>query len=324
VSGPVNDDRKRVDIGPVVALSGGVGGAKLVHGLSLALPPGSLTAIVNTGDDFVHLGLPVSPDLDSVLYALSGLSDAARGWGRRDETWTFMAALKGLGGPSWFNLGDGDLAMHVLRRQYLDAGDTLTRATARIAASLGVATALLPMSDDPVRTRVRTDEGWLDFQDYFVGRQCAPAVREVAFEGAARARAQPQALAALARGDLGAVVICPSNPYLSVDPLLALPALRAALLAAGAAGVPVIAVSPLVGGKAIKGPAAKLMAELGLEVTNDTIASHYAGLASVFVSDETDPPPALPPGMRGVRAQTVMRTDADRRALADAVLASGR
>ena len=306
--------------GPVVALSGGVGGAKLVHGLSLALPPGSLTAIVNTGDDFVHLGLPVSPDLDSVLYALAGLSDAVRGWGRRDETWTFMAALKGLGGPSWFNLGDGDLAMHVLRGQYLAAGDTLATATSRIAQALGVATTILPMSDDPVRTRVRTDEGWLDFQDYFVGRQCAPAVRAIAFEGAAQARAHPQAVAALARGDLRAVVICPSNPYLSVDPLLALPELRAALLSARAAGVPVVAVSPLVGGKAIKGPAAKLMAELGLEVTNDTIARHYAGLASVFVSDESDPPPALPAGMRGVRAQTVMRNDDDRRALAAAVL----
>ena len=308
--------------GHIVALSGGVGRAKLVHGLSLALPPGALTAIVNTGDDFVHLGLPVSPDLDSVLYALAGLSDAVRGWGRRDETWTFMAALKGLGGPSWFNLGDGDLAMHVLRGQYLAAGDTLAHATARIAQALGVATVLLPMSDDPVRTRVRTEEGWMDFQEYFVGRQCVPAVREVAFEGAEQARAQPQALAALARGDLRAVVLCPSNPYLSVDPLLALPALRAALQAARAAGVPVIAVSPLVGGKAIKGPAAKLMAELGLEVTNDTIARHYTGLATVFVSDETDPPPALPAGMRGMRAQTVMRTDADRRALAETVLAN--
>jgi LPPG:FO 2-phospho-L-lactate transferase len=310
--------------GHVVALSGGVGGAKLVHGLALALPPGSLTAIVNTGDDFVHLGLPVSPDLDSVLYALAGLSDAVRGWGRRDETWTFMAALKGLGGPGWFNLGDGDLAMHVLRRQHIDAGDTLTQAMARIAASLGVDTTLLPMSDDPVRTRVRTDEGWLDFQEYFVGRQCVPAVREVAFEGAKQARAQSQALAALARSDLRAIVICPSNPYLSVDPLLALPQLRAALQSARAAGVPVIAVSPLVGGKAIKGPAAKLMAELGLEVTNDTIARHYAGLASVFVSDESDPPPVMPAAMRGLRAQTVMRGDVDRRALADAVLAAGR
>jgi LPPG:FO 2-phospho-L-lactate transferase len=231
-----------------------------------------------------------------------------------------MAALKGLGGPAWFNLGDGDLAMHVLRGHFLAAGDTLTQATARVAGSLGVATTLLPMSDDPVRTRVRTDEGWLDFQDYFVGRQCAPAVREIAFEGAARARAQPRALAALAHSDLRAIVICPSNPYLSVDPLLALPELRAALQAARTAGVPVIAVSPLVGGKVIKGPAAKLMVELGLEVSNDTIARHYAGRASVFVSDEADPPPALPPGMHGVRAQTVMRNDADRRALADAVL----
>jgi len=320
--GHVGDDEKSANHGHVVALSGGVGGAKLVHGLSLALPPASLTAIVNTGDDFVHLGLPVSPDLDSVLYALAGLSDAVRGWGRREETWTFMGALKGLGGPSWFNLGDGDLALHVLRGHYLATGDSLTQATARIAQSLGVVTTLLPMSDQPVRTRVRTDEGWLDFQEYFVGRQCAPAVREIGFEGAAHAAAQPLTLAALARRDLRAVVICPSNPYLSVDPLLSLPDLRGALQAARSAGVPVIAVSPLVGGKAIKGPAAKLMAELGLEVANDTIARHYAGLASVFVSDATDPPPGLPPGMHGVRAQTVMRNDADRRALAEAVLSA--
>ncbi|MFM2288501.1 MAG: hypothetical protein RL684_1644 [Pseudomonadota bacterium] len=304
--------------GHVVALSGGVGGAKLVHGLGLALPDASLTAIVNTGDDFRHLGLHVSPDIDSVLYALSGLSDPERGWGRREETWTFMTALKGLRGETWFNLGDGDLAMHVERSWRLSQGETLTQATARACAALGIHPRVLPMSDQPVRTRLRTDEGWLDFQDYFVGHQCRPRVHEIAYEGAEVAQALPAALEALARPDLRAVVICPSNPFLSIEPMLAMPALRAALANAPA---PVIAVTPIIGGKALKGPAAKLMAELGLEVGNETVARRYAGLAQVFVADSSDPLPGVVPGVRMAQAQTIMHTDDDRRMLAEAVLA---
>ena len=177
--------------GPVVALCGGVGGAKLAHGLALALAAGELTVIVNTGDDFEHLGLQISPDLDSVLYALAGLSDPVRGWGRRDESWNFMAALKSLGGPDWFQLGDADLALHVRRTWRLAQGAALSEVTAEICGALGIAIRVLPMSDDPVRTRVLTAEGGLDFQEYFVHRQCRPAVLGFEFAGAAGARAQP-------------------------------------------------------------------------------------------------------------------------------------
>ena len=302
----------------VVALSGGVGGAKLVDGLSRALPPDALTVIVNTGDDFEHLGLAISPDIDSVVYALAGLSDPVRGWGRRDETWNFMAALSQLGGPDWFRIGDADLAMHVERSARLSRGESLSAVTARICAALGVGARVLPMSDDRVRTRLRTDEGWLEFQEYFVGRQCRPRVSEIAYEGASSARAQPDVLDALREQGLRAVVICPSNPFLSVEPILAIPELRAALQNAGA---PVVAVTPIVGGQAIKGPAAKMMRELGIEVASACVAARYAGLVDVFVADSSDPQPDPIAGMRIVRTQSVMRTEEDRRALAESVLA---
>jgi LPPG:FO 2-phospho-L-lactate transferase len=305
--------------GPVVALSGGVGGAKLVHGLSLALAPDDLTVVVNTGDDFQHLGLHVAPDIDSVVYALSGLSDAVRGWGRRDESWTFMAALKGLGGAGWFQLGDADLAMHVERSWRLAQGETLSAVTARFCQALGIAVRVLPMSDDPVRTRLRTDAGWLDFQDYFVRRQCQPVVHELEFAGASTARAHPEVLTALARQDLRAVVICPSNPFVSVEPILAVPGIRAALLATAA---PVIAVTPIIGGKAVKGPAAKMLAELGLEVSGSAVARRYAELIDVFISDASDAPLAAMAGVRMVRAQTLMASTEDRVSLARAVLAA--
>src|SRR6185312_51623 len=217
--------------GHVVALCGGVGGAKLAQGLSVALPPEELTIVVNTGDDFRHLGLCISPDLDSVMYALAGLSDPVRGWGRRNETWTFMEALEGLGGEIWFQLGDGDLAMHVERTWRLAQGAPLSDVTAHLCRALGIAIRVLPMSDDPVRTRVRTDEGWLDFQDYFVRRRCEPMVHEVAFHGAATARMQPDFVAALTDPQLKAVVICPSNPFISIEPILAVPGVREALAA---------------------------------------------------------------------------------------------
>jgi LPPG:FO 2-phospho-L-lactate transferase len=303
----------------VVALSGGVGGAKLVHGLSLALAPDELTVVVNTGDDFRHLGLHISPDIDSVVYALSGLADAARGWGRRDETWTFMAALKGLGAESWFNLGDADLAMHVERSWRLAQGESLSAVTAHLCRALDIAVRVLPMSDDPVHTRLLSSQGWLDFQDYFVRQRCRPVVREVAFAGAEAARAQPEVLAALARPDLCAVVICPSNPFVSVEPILAVPGMRAALRAARA---PIIAVTPIIGGQAVKGPAAKMMAELGLEVSAGALAQRYAGLVNVFISDQSDPAPPAVAGVRLLRAQTLMTTIDDRVGLARAVLAA--
>jgi LPPG:FO 2-phospho-L-lactate transferase len=303
--------------GHIVALSGGVGGAKLAHGLSLALPPEELSIIVNTGDDFRHLGLHIAPDLDSVMYALAGLSDPVRGWGRREETWTFMDALKGLGGETWFQVGDGDLAMHVERSWRLAQGAGLREVTGHLCRALGVASRVLPMSDDPVRTRVLTAEGWLDFQEYFVHRQCKPAVREFQFAGAETARAQPEALAALARRDLRAVIICPSNPFVSVEPILAVPGLRAAIRQSH---TPVVAVTPIIGGKAVKGPAAKMMVELGLEVSGAAVAQRYAGLIDGFVIDHADAFPEPLPGVTFFSAATLMNSTYDQLRLAHTVL----
>ena len=306
--------------GQVVALCGGVGGAKLAHGLSMALATaelGSLTIVVNTGDDFKHLGLSISPDLDSVMYALADLSDPVRGWGRRDESWRFMEALKGLGAESWFQLGDTDLAVHIERSWRLTGGATLTEVTAHLCQSLGITASVLPMSDDPVSTRVLTEEGWLDFQDYFVRRQCQPTVREFEFAGAAHAKPQPDVLAALQRSDLRAVIICPSNPFVSVEPILSVPGIRSALRATAA---PVIAVTPIIGGKAIKGPAAKMMHELGLEVTPAAIARRYADFIDAFMVDASDPIPEPVPDVKFLSAATLMTRIEDRLWLARAVL----
>jgi LPPG:FO 2-phospho-L-lactate transferase len=303
--------------GHVVALCGGVGGAKLAHGLAMALEPADLSLIVNTGDDFRHLGLSISPDLDSVTYALSGLSDPVRGWGRKQETWRFMEALQGLGGESWFQLGDGDLALHVERTWRLAQGATLSEVTAHFCSVLGITARVLPMSDDPVRTRVLADEGWLDFQDYFVRRQCQPVVRGFAFEGAQTARAQPEALKTLRRADLRAVVICPSNPFVSVEPILALPALREALQHSRA---PVVAVTPIIGGKAIKGPAGKMLSELGLDVSGAAVARRYAGLIDGFLVDAADPMPEPLQGVVFFKAPTLMTDGETRLRLAQDVL----
>jgi LPPG:FO 2-phospho-L-lactate transferase len=305
--------------GHVLALCGGVGGAKLAHGLSRVLPSDALTIAVNTGDDFDFLGLRVCPDLDSVVYALAGLSDTERGWGRSGETWRFHESLAALGGEDWFRLGDRDLAMHVLRTRALHAGQSLTAFTAGVTASLGIGCAIVPMSDMPVRTELHTDEGWLEFQEYFVHRQCRPRLLELRFAGAATALLQPAIRHALERADLRAVILCPSNPFVSVGPLLALPELRAGLAAARA---PVIAVTPIVGGQALKGPAAKMMAELALPVTPGAVARHYLGVIDAFVADEQDTPEDVP-GITMFRAQTVMHTVSERDALARAVLAIG-
>jgi LPPG:FO 2-phospho-L-lactate transferase len=304
-------------IGHVVALCGGVGGAKLAHGLTLALPAEALSIIVNTGDDFTHLGLHIAPDLDSVTYALAGLSDPVRGWGRREETWTFMKALQELKGETWFQLGDGDLALHVVRSSRLARGDSLSEVTSHICSNLGITARLLPMSDDPVRTRVLSEDGWLDFQEYFVHRQCRPVVREFKFDGAGRARAQPEALAALSRPDLRAIIICPSNPFVSIEPILAVPGFRAALRDSGA---PVIAVTPIINGKAIKGPAAKMMNELGFDVSGAAVAQRYAGLIDGFVFDHTDAQPNPQPGVTFFSARTLMTSTEDRVHLARVVL----
>jgi LPPG:FO 2-phospho-L-lactate transferase len=303
--------------GPVVALSGGIGGAKLALGLSRVVPPERLIVVANTGDDFEHLGLAISPDLDTLMYTLAGLSDPERGWGRRDETWTFMAALAALAGETWFQLGDGDLATHVERTRRLAAGEPLSRITDDFCRRLGIRASILPMSEDRVRTRVRTSDGWLDFQDYFVRRRCAPEVKELAYDGAAQARPHPAFIAALADARLRAVIICPSNPYLSVDPIVALPGVRAALKTCAA---PVIAVSPIIGGRAVKGPTAKMMRELGFPSTATAIAHHYDGLTDLLLVDHSEGEISLP-NMRIAKAAILMFTLADREALAKAVLA---
>jgi LPPG:FO 2-phospho-L-lactate transferase len=300
----------------VVALCGGVGGAKLARGLYEVLGP-DLTVVVNTGDDFEHLGLTISPDVDTVLYTLADLNDRERGWGRADETWNFMSALAEVGGETWFNLGDRDLALHVERTRRLKKGQSLTRVVADFARSFGISAAVLPMSDDPVRTIVVTDEGALPFQKYFVGLRCAPIVRKVTFEGANSARVSPDVTAAFRKRDVAAIVICPSNPYLSVDPVLAVPGIRELL---HEASTPIIAVSPIIGGAAIKGPTTKIMAELAVEATNDSIARHYDGIIDGLIIDKQDEAEAqaLPVATR-VTA-TLMTTLADRVALAHDVL----
>jgi LPPG:FO 2-phospho-L-lactate transferase len=309
-----------------VALSGGVGGAKLSLGLvSLLAPrmapsstrhPGSrdaveaireprLTIIANTGDDFEHLGLHISPDVDTTLYTLGDIVNTETGWGRRDETWSFMQATAGLGGPTWFKLGDRDLATHVERTRRLRAGESLTAITVHLSEQLHISACILPMSDDPVRTFVDTDEGTLPFQDYFVREQCRPVVRQLRYEGAHAAGPTAQVLNALSDPALAGIIICPSNPWLSIDPMLAIPGMRQAMRASGA---PVIAVSPIIGGKAVKGPTAKIMAELGLVSDAAAVARHYGDLIDGFVLDAQDEALAARIGVPVTVTNTLMRT----------------
>jgi LPPG:FO 2-phospho-L-lactate transferase len=308
-----------VDCGPVLALSGGVGGAKLALGLYRAVPSGTLTVVANTGDDFEHLGLAISPDLDTLLYTLSGRANPELGWGREGETWTFMTALEALGGETWFRLGDGDLATHIERTRRLRAGESLSAIMDDFRRRLGIRARLLPMSDDKVRTRLRTEEGWLDFQDYFVRLRCAPVISELAFAGAETSHPHPDFLAALAAPELRAVILCPSNPFISIDPILAVPGVRDALRACRA---PVIAVSPIVAGQAVKGPTAKMMAELGLPVDAATPSRHYADFLDVYIADETDAAAVADLDIAVVLARTLMQSLADREALARTVLAA--
>ena len=300
-----------------VALSGGIGGAKLALGLARLLG-GRLTVIVNTGDDFEHLGLAISPDVDTTLYTLAGVANPETGWGRRDETWSFIEAVAELGGPAWFRLGDRDLATHVERTRRLKAGATPTSVTAHLSERLGVAARVLPMSDDPVRTVVESDAGTLAFQEYFVRNRCRPVVRSLRYEGAGAARMTAQVEAALSAATLGGVILCPSNPWLSIDPILAVPGMRAALRASGA---PVIAVSPIVGGRAVKGPTAKIMAELGLAPDMRSIAGHYRGLLNALVVDAADGEAAKDLPLRTSVTGTLMQTVDDKIALARHCLA---
>ena len=307
----------------VLALTGGIGGAKLALGLMKVLDPDQVSFVVNTGDDFEHLGFHISPDVDTLVYTLAGEANADTGWGRRDESWHFMRAAEQLGLPTWFRLGDRDLALHVHRRQRLAEGATLTEVTREISQHLGVPQSVLPMSNDPVRTRVLTPDGPLAFQHYFVRDRCQPAVTGFEFDGIEDAAINPEveALFATSGDGLGAIVICPSNPFVSVDPILDLPGMRGLLRSVG---VPIIAVSPIVGGRAIKGPTAKMMRELDIPASATAVARHYRDLITGFVLDQRDAdsePEVADLGLATVVAQTMMLSLDDRITLARDVLA---
>ncbi len=303
--------------GRILALAGGVGGAKLALGLAGVLPAAELTVAVNTADDFEHLGLSICPDLDTVMYTLAGVANPETGWGRCGESWTVMEALGQLGGETWFRLGDKDFATHIERTRRLRAGESLSSVTRDLAARLGVKPALVPMSDDPVRTMVTTDRGELAFQDWFVRLRCEPAVTSVRFAGATKARANP---GLLDLAEVRGVVVCPSNPFVSVAPILAVPCVPEALAATKA---PKVAVTPIVGGQAIKGPAAKMLAELGHDVSALGVARYYKGWVDGFVLDAEDAGLARDIEALGLSvrvADTMMRNDADKRRLARQVL----
>jgi LPPG:FO 2-phospho-L-lactate transferase len=269
----------------VIALCGGVGGAKLAYGLSRVLPPEELCIVVNTGDDFEHFGLHICPDIDTVTYTLADIAHHEQGWGRADEQWTVMQELEHLGGDSWFKLGDRDIALHLLRTQMLRAGKTLTQTTAYLTARFGLRHVLLPMSNEPVRTWIETDEGQLAFQDYFVRRRCEPRVRALRYVGADQAKTSPEVARALDDKNLRGVIVCPSNPYLSIGPILAVADLRARLQNLSS---PVLAVSPIVGGLALKGPAAKMMDELGDPNGALGVARMYRDFVDALLIDKQD------------------------------------
>lgn len=303
-----------------IALSGGVGGAKLALGLTRLLPPDDLLIVANTGDDFDHLGLRICPDLDSVMYALAGCDNRAQGWGIEGESWNFMEALGRLAGQTWFALGDRDLATHVLRTQRLREGESLSSVTRELCKGLGVAHRIVPMTDDTVSTLVETSEGTLNFQDYFVRHRCTPRVTGFRFLAAHESSIQPDLRAALGSPRLQAVIVCPSNPFVSIGPILALPGLRNLI---ERSPVPVVAISPLIGGRAVKGPLAKMMMELGSPTTNEALADHYRGIVTHWVIDQGDAAECGVLRGKGLQCRsmpTLMKDDADRVGLAQALL----
>lgn len=304
----------------VITVSGGIGGAKLVLGLSKIVEGDDLLVLANTGDDFEHLGLYISPDIDTLLYTLAGLADPERGWGLAGETWAFMERLRHeQPDEAWFQLGDTDLETHRLRTKMLDGGATLTEATAALAERFGVGPRIVPMSDDPVPTFVRVtghEDLRMPFQEYFVKHRCEPAIRGLEYRGSDEAEPQPL-LANVDAGRLEAVVVGPSNPFLSIDPILSIPGMAERLRAWG---VPVVAVSPIVGGKALKGPTAKIMQELGMDVDVVAIARHYQGFIDGLVIDEADrasAPEVEKLGIAAAVARTVMVSLGDRVRLAE-------
>lgn len=305
----------------VILLCGGVGGAKLALGLDRLLPPGDLTIIVNTGDDFDHLGLHICPDLDTVLYTLAGVVHPEQGWGRADETFVMLDELVRRGGPEWFRVGDRDLALHLQRSLRWRRGDRLTEITADLASQFAVRSTILPMTDSVVATRLETAEGVLDFQDYFVRRRCAPVVREIHYDGASSASMSTELLQALASPRLERIIIAPSNPLLSIAPILSIPGMLDRLRWRG---VPIVAVAPLIGGRAIKGPTAKLMQELGLRGgvvgVHELYAKQYPGVIDAMLIDEADVREASRLGCVVASTNTLMQTMDDRLRVAQSVL----
>jgi LPPG:FO 2-phospho-L-lactate transferase len=302
----------------IVALAGGVGGAKLAHGLAQLLKPEELTIIVNTGDDFEHYGLYICPDLDTVCYTLAGIANPETGWGRVNETWNVMENISRLGGLDWFRLGDQDLGTHLERTRRLKDGDSLSEITRSLSRAWDIKPTILPMSDQPVRTIVDTDEGELAFQEYFVHRRCEPRVKGFRFDGTDQAEPAPGAREAIESAD--AIVICPSNPWVSIDPILKVFSNQERGLGEGKK---VIAVSPIIGGETVKGPAAKMYRELGLEPSALAVANHYRGLVTHFVMDAIDA--QLIESVRGLNMQvhvtkTVMKSHEDRKLLAEDTL----
>ena len=293
----------------IVALAGGVGGAKLAHGLAQILPPEDLTVIVNTGDDFEHLGMYICPDLDTVCYTLAGLANPETGWGRVNETWNAIANIEKLGGPNWFRLGDQDIATHLERTRRMKAGQSLTQITKDFCAAWGIKHTVLPMTDSPVRTMVDTDEGELAFQEYFVHRHCEPRVKGFRFDGVQVA--EPAVGAREAIDSAEAIIICPSNPWVSVDPILRV--IRTI-------DKPVIAVSPIIGGQTVKGPAAKMYRELGIEPSALAVANHYRTLLSGYVLDTVDSVFSDKIKTKTLVTNTLMNTFDDRALLAANVL----
>jgi LPPG:FO 2-phospho-L-lactate transferase len=307
----------------IVALAGGVGGAKMAQGLALALPPGDLTVVVNTGDDMEHLGLHISPDIDTVLYTLGGIANPETGWGIAGDTTHTLDQLRAYGHDAWFWLGDRDFATHIHRTSRMAAGASLTEVTGEQATGLGIDSPILPMTDDPVRTIVGTPDGELAFQDYFVRRRQQDDVTGIRFDGIEAARLPERVRAAIASADL--IVLCPSNPIVSIGPILAVPGMREALLAARAT---TIAVSPIIGGKALKGPADRMMATLGHESSALGVARLYAGLVDGYAIDTVDAGETgtieRETGMTVLATGTIMGGPDDRRRLAEELLAFGR
>jgi LPPG:FO 2-phospho-L-lactate transferase len=304
----------------IVALCGGVGGAKLADGLQQCLAPGELHVIVNTGDDFEHRGLPICPDLDTVLYTLAGVANTSQGWGRAEESWQVQSQWRELGIETWFQLGDRDIALHLYRRELQSQGMSLTQISRTLAQRFAVASDLLPMCDVPAPTTVLTDVGEMPFQEYFVKQQCRPAVRGFRYGATGSVDLTAEIRRALEDGNLDGIVLCPSNPYLSVAPILAVPGMRESLVHAR---VPIIAVSPLIGGAAVKGPAAKIMQELQLPVSPLEIARGYADFLDVMLIDPADAQllALRESGDPEIEAAPIMmRTQSDRRALASICL----